>query len=229
MLFVPTIGAQLSGSIGGITASHNAGGTYFRQRAVPTNPATPFQVIPRQLMGELASRWTNTLTQLQRDAWILYASNVTILNRIGVSINVSGLNMYQRSNIPRLQAGLPRVDSGPTTFNLGEFTAPTIASLTAPTALSLNFDITDDWVGEDDAAMLIYGSRAKGPAIVFFKGPYRALATQLLGDLAIPPTSPFAGVMPFVQSAPNKGFIRVQVTRVDGRLSEDLRLEAIAV
>lgn len=229
MLFKPLLGAELSGSIAGITASHNKGGAYFRNRVIPVNPATPQQGIVRQLMGNLASRWAGVLAPSQRDTWDTYAANVPLLNRLGESVNVTGLNMYQRSNIPREQNGLPRVDSAPIIFNLGDFTAPTIASLTSPTALSLNFEATDTWVSEDDAAMLIYGSRQQNESILFFKGPYRAFATQLLGEVAIPPTSPFAGVMPFNTGAGNKAFIKVSVTRADGRLSQVQRLEVVAI
>lgn len=229
MLFKPFIGAQLSGSIGGITASHNKGGSYFRTRVIPTNPNTPAQSVVKQIMGSLASRWGGILTQAQRDTWDEYAANVPLLNRIGESVTVTGLNMYQRTNIPREQNGLPRVDSAPTIFNLGTFTAPTIVSVTSPTALSLAFEVTDDWVGEDDAAMLIYGARAQNPSINFFKGPYRKLAVQLLGDNAAPETSPFAAVLPFNQQADNKSFIKVSVTRADGRLSSTQRLSIITV
>lgn len=229
MLFKPLIGGELSGSVGALTASHNKGGAYFRSRVIPVNPATPQQGIVRQLMGTLASRWSGILSQAQRDTWDTYAANVPLLNRLGESVNVTGLNMYQRTNIPREQNGLPRVDNGPIVFNLGDFTAPTIATLGSPTALSLNFTEADAWVSEDDAAMIIYGGRQQNESIIFFKGPYRAFAAQLLGEVASPPTSPFAGVMPFTTGVGNKGFIKVSVTRADGRLSQVQRLEAIAV
>ncbi len=229
MKFKPTIGTQLSGSMGGLTASHGKGGPYFRQRAIPTNPGTPAQGIVRQILGNLASLWTTALNQAQRDSWADYAANVPLLDVLGDPINVTALNMYQRSNVPRLQNGLPRVDSGPTVFNLGDFTAPTIASLTSPNSWSINFEATDAWVAEDDAAMLFFGSRNTSVGINFFKGPYRAFATQLLGDSLLPPASPFAGVNPFNVSVGNKGFLRVEVTRADGRLSQDQRLVEVAV
>jgi hypothetical protein len=229
MLFKPLIGAELSGSVGGITASHNRGGAYFRSRVVPTDPASPQQVAVRDAMAQLAARWTTALTAAEREAWDTYAFNVPLLNRLGESINVTGLNMYQRSNVPRLQNALPRVDAAPTSFNLGDFTAPAIASFTAPAALSLTFEATDDWVGEDDSAMLLYGSRDTSPSINFFQGPYRAYATQLVGEVAVPPTSPFAGVNPFQVTVGNKVFVKATVSRADGRLSAVTRLQAIAV
>lgn len=229
MLFKGLIATQLSGSLDGVTASRNKGGTYFRQRAIPVNPGTAPQTQVRSIMGQLAALWTNALTAIQRSSWETYAENVPLVNRIGESITVTGLNMYQRSNIPRLQNGLPRVDSGPTVFNLGDYTAPTITSFTAPTVLSLAFTVADAWVSEDDAAMLVYGARDTGIGIVFFKGPYRKYPIQLLGNNAIPPTSPHAGTHPFVVSVGNQAFLKVAVTRADGRYSQITRLSAIAV
>lgn len=229
MKFKPLIGAELSGSIGGITASHNLGGAYFRSRVVPVNPASPEQALVRQIFGNLAALWTNTVTASQRAGWADYAANVTILDALGESINITALNMYIRSNTPRIQNGLPRVDAAPVIFNLGDFTAPTIISMTSPSVLSLGFDVTDAWVSEDDAAMLVYGSRNTGVAINFFKGPYRKYPIQLLGNNAMPPTSPHAGTNPFNLSAGNKSFLKVSVTRADGRLSQTQRLEAITI
>lgn len=228
MIFKPFIAAQMSGSIGGITASHNRGGPYFRQRVVPVNPGTAPQTQVRNIFGQLAALWTNTLSVGQRESWDVYALNVPLLNPIGESRNVTGLNMYQRSNVPRQQSGLTRVDDAPTTFNLGDFTAPTITSFTAPTTLSLAFTEADDWVSEDGAAMLLFGSRDTGVAINFFKGPYRRYALQLLGDLASPPTSPFGGVNPFSITTANQVFLRAAVTRADGRYSLITRVAAIA-
>lgn len=228
MLFKPFIGAELSGSIGGVTASHNKGGPYFRNRVIPVNPGTPAQNTVRGAMGELAARWTNTLDLAQRQAWDTYASNVPLLNRLGESKTVTGLNMYQRSNIPRIQNGLPRQDDGPTTFNLGDFTLPTISDFTAPRALTLAFTEADAWVGEDESAMLIYGSGDTGVAINFFKGPYRQYTDQLLGDVASPPTTPFTGVNPKPITTANQVFLKVAVSRADGRYSLVTRLAAIA-
>lgn len=229
MLFKPLLIGELSGSVGALTASHNKGGSYIRSRVIPTNPGTPFQTEVRSLMGQFAARWTNTLSAAQRGAWDTYALNVPLLNRLGESVTVTGLNMYQRSNIPRAQNGLPIVDDGPTVFNLGDYTAPTIASFTAPTVLSLGFNVADDWVNEDNAAMLIYGSRDTGIAINFFKGPYRKYPIQLLGDSASPPASPHAGTNPFNVSTGNQVFLKAAVTRADGRYSLITRLTKVTI
>lgn len=223
MIFRPLLGADLSGSLGGITAGHNAGGPFFRVRAVPTNPRTTFQETIRAATADLTVRWNDDLTQLQRDAWDVYATNVPLPNANGEARSIPGLAMYVRSNVSRIQAADPRVDNAPTTFNLGAFTAPTIASITAATdLLSLNFTEADAWVGEDDSSMLIYTSRPQNPSIKFFINPYR-FAARIEGDSGAPPTSPASIALAFPAAVGNQIFIRVRVTRADGRLSADFR------
>lgn len=229
MKFKPLLGTDLSGSVGGIVASHNRGGAYFRNRAIPVNPNTTFQQVVRGLMATLTSLWLNTLTQVLRDTWDLYAENVLIPDALGEPRNVGGLGMYVRSNLPRLQSALPRVDTAPGVFNLGDYTAPSITSITAATSIMLlAFTDTDDWANEDDAAMNVYTSRPQNASINFFKGPYR-FAGQILGDSITPPTTPASITIAFPAVAAQKVFIRVNVTRADGRLASDFRDGSLSV
>lgn len=223
MIFKSHVYTQASGSIAGTVFSHNRGGMYTRARTIPVNPGSVFQQAVRGYVAQLTSLWMSILTAAERAAWDNYADLVNIPNSIGDPINVGGLAMYVRSNVPRLQAGIPRVDTGPVVYNLGAFTPPGIASITAPTALSLTFDNTDAWANEDDAAMLVYGSRGMNPSINFFKGPYR-YADKIDGDGVTPPTSPAAIVLPFPLQATQKAFVRIRVSRADGRLSSSFRM-----
>jgi len=215
--------AAASGSLGGVTFSRNRGGPYIRRRVVPVNPNTIQQQFIRSLVSQLTSLWLSTLTALQRESWDTYAFQVPLPNPLGALVNVGGLGMYVRSNVPRLQVGLSRIDNAPVEFNLGDFTAPTITTLVAPNVLTLAFTEADDWANEDDAAMLVYGSRGQNDSINFFKGPYRAF-TGILGDAAIPPTTPQILTWSFGLNIGQRGFLRAQVTRKDGRLSSDVRL-----
>lgn len=228
MKFRPLIGTDLSGSVGGITASRNRGGAYFRNRGIPIQPNSPEQQAIKAAMSQTVARWNNSLTTIQRDGWNVYAFNVPLIDPLGEPRNVGGLGMYNRSNIPRIQNGLAIVDDAPTTFNLGDFTAPSIDSIDAAAdTIDLSFTVADDWANEDDAAMFVYISRPQSEGKNFFKGPYR-LAAQILGDLALPPTSPATINLPFPVAAGNKVFIRVRVARADARLSSDFRDFAVA-
>jgi hypothetical protein len=218
--------SAISGSIAGNTYSHNKGGAYIRNRAIPTNPNTIQQQAVRGFMATLTSLWYNTLTAAQRLAWDTYAANVLLPNPLGDPRDVGGLAMYVRSNIPRLQAGLDRVDDAPTTFNLGDYTNPSMGNATAAAQTwDLTFDNTDDWANEDDAAMLVLSGPGQNQSINFFKGPYR-FAHAVLGNATTAPTSPATVSSPFVLVAGQRVFGHVRVTRADGRLTEPFRAQA---
>lgn len=219
--------SSASGSIGGTTFSRNRFGAYIRNRTIPVNPGSPQQATVRNNFTTLVNAWTSVLTDAERAAWGVYAANVPVLNRLGQSVNLTGQNMYIRSNSPRLQAGLAIVDIAPNIFDLGDMTAPTI-SMTEPDIGSIAFDDTDDWVDEDGSSMLLYMSRPQNPSINFFRGPYRFFH-QIDGDGTTPPTTPESATAPFPTIAGNQLFSQVRVTRVDGRLTSTFRLATTVV
>ena len=220
MLFKSAIADQASGSLGGLTASRNRFGSYFRTRALPVNPATPAQTTVRATFAQLAGLWQDTLTQAQRDAWTLYGDNVPVINRIGAVIFLTGLNQYIRSNTARLQGTLARVDDAPIIFDLGTFTPITAAFDAAFNGVDITFDNTDAWANEGGATMLVRKSRQYAPTINFFKGPFQ-FAGEILGDLALPPTSPANITGPFNYDVANKATVAVRVSQADGRLSTE--------
>lgn len=227
MLILSNILSKASGSLAGITAAHNKGGMYFRQRSSPTNPNTSFQAAVRNSLKSLASDWSNILTAAQRDSWDVYTQNQLFVNKLGEAKSIPPLAAYQKCNVPRLQAGLAQVDDAPVVFTLPPFTDPAPAIVGSSGVTSITFDNTDDWANEDDAAMLIYCSRPQSVGINFFNGPYR-LAQQILGDSVTPPTSPAAGATTFLGATGSKYFFRVTVTRADGRLATPRFYSAIA-
>lgn len=226
MKFKGTLIGEASGSLASMVFSHNRGGQYIRQRTIPTNPGSTYQTVIRGFVAQLTNLWMGVLTQAQRDAWDFYASLVPLLDALGEPRNIGGLGHYVRSNVARLQADagtLPRVDDAPTIFNVGDFTQPTLDTLTeAAQTVNINFDVGDDWANEDDAAMLYYVSRPQNPSINFFKGPYR-FQGPILGDSLAPPATPAVGGVPFPFVAGQRVFFRFIVTRADGRMSSTFR------
>jgi len=221
-------GTQVSGSIGGTTYSHNRYGAYKRNRSVPVNPNTDRQVAIRNILRNLAIAWGQTLTQTQRDAWTVYAANVPWVNHLGQPINLTGEAHYIRSNAPRVQAGLPRVDDGPTIFELAQAEASLACTGSEATQVfTLTFDDTADWCDEDDAAELLSMGIPQDASIAFFNGPWRTLS-PILGDSVAPPASPVnpATVWPFAQG--QRIWIRTRITRADGRLSEFAQVNFLA-
>jgi hypothetical protein len=220
--------ASISGSVAGTTYSRNRGGPYMRNRAIPVNPNTTYQQAVRGHMAALTSHWVETLTADQRAAWDNYALQVPLPNALGQPRNVGGIGMYVRSNVPRLQTALPRVDDAPTIFDLGVLSSPGPFTVTAATGSgSLAYDDTDEWCDEDDSALLIYGSRGQSPSVNSFEGPYR-YQQKVDGDSTTPPTSPETLSWVFPLSQGQRAYMRLRVTRADGRLSSSFRLGATA-
>jgi len=218
MLFESGIITRGSGSLGGLTLSHNRAGMYLRSRVTPVNPGTGQQVAVRNAFSGLSTAWQQTLTKPQRDAWTTYAINVPVTGKLGNPLTLTGQQMYIRCNTPRIQAGLPRVDDGPIVFAHDSLAAVTVAAFDAADMVTLTFDDTDLWLNEDDAALLLYVSRQQASSINFFKGPYR-YAGKLDGDSVAPPATPGSIANTYEQDAGNAIFARLFTSRADGRLS----------
>lgn len=234
MKILPSMMSAASGSLAGITASHNKGGQYFRSRVIPVNPSSEFQLQVRAAMTSLATGWSDTLIPSQRTAWDLYASNVEVTDTLGSSMTLSGINWFIASNTARLQSeaklpagmavgALPTVLDAPTIFDRGDFTTP-VPSYTEASGLSIAFTGTDEWASEDGSALLVFQGRSQNRGVTFFKGPYRLVAV-ILGDSVTPPTSPFVvtptilGIQGYVPTAGQSAFTAAAVTRADGRIS----------
>ena len=231
MKFKSALVTTASGSIGGMTASRNRGGMYLRGIGNPTNPNTPQQQEIRGILGTLSQRWQTTLTDAQREAWRTYATNVSVTDVFGDSRNLSGQQMYVRSNTPRLQAGLAAVDDGPTEFNLGEAPVLTINAFEADGTgwtADISYPAADNsWTSIDDANLLIYGSRERAPSQIYFKGPYR-YAALVAGNSTTPPTTGIEDTL-FPGTAGNIATIQARVTYPDGRLSSAVQYTSTLV
>jgi len=223
MKFRSQVYTAVSGSIGGITYSHNRGGMYTRGRATPTNPNTAAQQTARSSFTTLASAWSSTLTQTQRDAWEDYAALTPVTDAFGEPLTLSGFQMYTRCNSPRVRTGLPRVDDGPSTAGLPTFTPITSAAVAATPVYNVLYTNTDDWANEDDAALIIQMSRNYPASINYFNGPFQWIV-NIDGDSVTAPTSPEAiTTNPFGMTASGHAgdvyFLRARVSMADGRLS----------
>lgn len=218
MLIKSALIASGSGSVGGLTLSRNSAGMYFRARTIPVNPATAQQVEIRTILGNLAAAW-QTLTVAQRTAWTTYATNVPIVGKLGDPLTLTGQQMYIRCNSARVQAGLDRVDAGPTTYSMDSLSPVVVECTGGSPTYTVAFNDEDEWVSEDSAALLIYGSRQFAPTVNFFKGPYR-FAGGIDGDSVTAPTSPDTSIsVPFVYTADNHVAFRALSIRADGRIS----------
>jgi hypothetical protein len=226
--YKPTIGSPFAGSAGGLTFSHNKGGAYIRNRVIPVNPNSAFQQTVKAILAALATAWSNTLTEAQRQSWILYAANVPRPSKIGGTQFLTGLAMFIRSNVGLLQAGGTAVLDGPVLFDVGTYTAPTFTATVPATTVSVFFDNTDAWANEDAALLILWGGRPQSVGVNFFKGPFRFMGS-VQGNSVTPPTSPVVAALPFPVVAGQKLWCKANVVRADGRLSDPITIPALIV
>ena len=221
---------QMSGSIAGNTFARNRYGNYVRAKSKPVNPNTSRQSSIRNTVSALTEAWNETLTQVQRDAWNLYADSVAMTNKLGETIHLSGFNHYVRSNSIRLFAGAAtRIDAGPTVFSLPEVDPVFTVVGNNDNTIDIVFDATMDWIDLDDAHMMVFLGRPQSAGRNFFAGPWRYV-TRLDGDAITPITSPEAAVaVPFAITPGQKIWAYARISYDDGRLSTKFQVGPIIV
>ena len=210
---------QMSGSLAGNTFARNRYGNYVRARTKPVNPKSTNQVLVRAVMATLTARWSQTLTAVQRTAWNLYASSVSMSNKLGETIYLSGFNHYIRSNHWFARMARTLVDDGPVIFELPE-TDPTmsISISEATQQVTMTFDDTKPWCSEDDAMLVILQGDPQNPQRNFFDGPWRGRSAKV-GASGVPVTSPLDYASITVASEGQRIWSKFRILRADGRLS----------
>lgn len=220
----PLVG-EMSGSVGGVTFARNRGGQYARLRANVTNPNTSEQQEARNALANCVHYWLETLDDAQRNSWDDYAQNVPRYNRLGEQIYLTGQQHFIRSMQPRLRAGFPIiVENAPVIYDIGSFnTAAAVLSATVAAntgVITLNFDDSETWTGEDNAEMLIQLGHPLMETRKFYKGPFTYVGS-ISGDSGVPVTSPdvsltYVGSLTAGMQLP----IRMRLSRADNRLSD---------
>lgn len=218
MKYTSPVYSAASGSIAGVTYSRNRGGSYTRQRAVPTNPNSTAQQLVRGYMSNYSSNWRN-LTAVQQNAWQDYADATPLVDSLGQQHFVTGQNMYVRTNVFRASAGLSAVTSAPIDSGLAEMSNPTSITITGTTnILTATISGTDAWASASTGAMIIRASRPLSPGVNSSKHNLR-LAGVVMGNTTTPPTATGNITIPFLVSAAQKCAVAFRVCDGQGRLS----------
>jgi hypothetical protein len=96
-----------SGSIQGVTYSHNRGGAYTRKRATPVvGTRTTRQGVVKGNMTAASQAW-QLLPAATQGAWTSYANGHPITNRLGSSIKLSGSQYFIKCAAALLNANQP--------------------------------------------------------------------------------------------------------------------------
>lgn len=214
---------QMSGSIAGSTFARNRYGNYARARTKPINPKTAAQQAVRASMAFLTDYWSQTLTDAHRIAWNLYGSSVTMKNRLGENVFLTGFNHFIRSNSILKRSNRSIVAPGPVIFEIPE-ADPTFTFTATQTDNKGTFAYNDTaaWANEDGGWMHMFMGQPQNPQRNFFAGPWKLYAA-VAGNSVAPPSSPGIAAAPFAMSEGQRVWVYARITRADGRTSQPFR------
>lgn len=228
------------GSVAGVVFSKNSTSHYMRARSIPVNPrqtrcklergaGNMSQVKIRAAMAALTVRWSSVLTFDKRASYEQYAANVSVKNKLGESVKLSGFNHYIRNNVIRYAMYSKAFDDGPTIFEIPEQDPSIIFEPEVhEQKCKITFDDTMAWVDEDVAAMQIFMGRPQNAQRNFYGGPYLGLKDKA-GKSVGPLTSPEWMTNVFTVTAGQKVWYKVRIRRADGRISDAFYKSAIVV
>lgn len=209
----------MSGSIAGNTFARNRYGNYSRSRTKPVNAKSSGQVLIRSIMSYLAEAWHEQLSAAQRTAWATYANAISMNNRLGEAIKLSGFNHFIRSNAMSMFIGNAMIKPGPTTLSLPA-KDPTFAITAAASTqlISVTFDNTLPWAEQPNALLGLFMGRPQLVTRNFFNGPWR-LTGYKAGSTPLP-ASPFTKTAIFTLTAGQRIWVYARITEQDGRTTE---------
>lgn len=172
-MLVKGIFTNISGSIGGVTASRNKGGQYLRARTTPINPNTPAQQTARSRFTDANQGWS-ALTAAVKADWNDFAQIQTWTNALGDPIKLSGQQAYVGSFCE-----LDSADLTPVTAPPAPNTRPTalVIPVFAPVIATTDVGIFTPGTLTSTARYVIGVSPPLPPGITSYKGPYRIGAT----------------------------------------------------
>ncbi len=214
------------GSIGGQVFSKNRNGNYIRARTTPVNPRSTRQNKIRSVVQFLAPYWSGTLTQLQRDAWEVYAAAITRANKLGAQIKLTGYNMFIRTNTPLLQSNKTIVPAAPTLLTLPP-ADPLFACTVDETAqqISVAYNDTLAWTKQDGGHLIVSMSIPKAAGNAFIGGPMR-VAAVIDGIDPGGVASPQVMAVPFPVAQGQEVVCSARIAENDGRLSDVFRSQS---
>jgi hypothetical protein len=206
MKFQPILGDKLSGKLGGIVASHNTYGSYFRKLVRPVNKKTTAQQAQRSAIAAISSSWRNLDPTVQA-TWI--AAAIVKTSRKGDRVNLSGQAAYMYVNVLRFRLGLSIIGSPPAGTGLAPVLTPPTLSLTASDSVDITFGATDTWNATDGGVIL-------SGALLTSRGKSFASPALAIAGIADPGSGPVTVPLPL--AIPIGGRLRIDfhATAPDG-------------
>lgn len=228
MLYRSALAADARGSVGGLTASRNRSGAYFRARVKPTQVPSDPRSRARADLGSQASAW-NSLTKPQRDAWNDVATTWTAVNKLGEVVKLSGFNWFCRANALLSLTGQPNVIVPPDDIPTTTLHPPTALVLDVSAhSLTATIDDTDPWANTDDGRLLVFMTQGQNPGRNSPSGGF-TFAAATAGDAGTPPTTISLTSLPVSLITGRVYFVRFVATDGLGRVSAEVIQSAIPV
>lgn len=184
-----TLFNDASGSMGGVTAAKNRGGSYMRKRVKPLNPKTDAQYDARLALAAAAANW-RALTDGQRLAWNAYAETITFTNGVGDPAKLSGFQCFSAANSMAKRLSMSNISNAPTTPGRATFTPPSAVSFdVSANTVSVAITATDSWLSDDDGALWVQFGRATSAGVSYYSSPFQIVASKVTAG-GITPTTP---------------------------------------
>ncbi len=209
------------GSVGGLTASRNRSGAYFRARVKPTQVPSDPRSRARADLASQASAW-QALTTAQRGAWNDVATVWTTVNKIGETIKLSGFNWFCRANALLSLTGQAQVIVPPDTVPTTALHPPTDLVLdVSATSLTATVDDSDPWANTDDGRLLVFITQGQNPGRTSPTGGFTFVAA-FDGDAGTAPTEVTTADLPVELIEGRVYFVRFVATDGLGRVSAEV-------
>ena len=216
MKFKPILGSDLSGHIGGVVASHNTYGPYFRQRVRPVNKKTPAQQAQRGAVAGVAQSW-RALTPGLQAAW--QAANIVKISKKGDRVTLTGNAAFQYVNTIRYRAGLTIIETPPASSAVPALTTPSM-TFTASSTINLGVNVADEW--NASGGWLIASAKLLLSAGQTYGSPNLATTIEV-GPIG---SSPLPITLPFDVPIGGRARLELHAGSPDGRLSQYVTVEA---
>jgi len=228
VLFRSALMADGRGSVGGLTASRNRSGAYFRARVKPTQVPSDPRSRARADLASQSSAWAG-LTAEQRTAWNDVAKVWTTVNRLGETIKLSGFNWFCRANALLSLTGQTPVVVPPDDIPSTELHPPTGLTLDVSShSLVATADGADPWANLDDGRISVFMTQGQNPGRTSPTGGFTYVGS-IAGDSGGPTTAISFTDLPVALVAGRVYFVRFVATDGLGRVSADVIQGASAV
>lgn len=219
MLVTFVLPTQPAGSTGGLTLYRNGPNLCGRARAMPCIVRSNARKYATNLISQLSVWWESPVTTTQRAGWATWANNNPMRDAYGAPRYIVGYAQYMRSNRPRLQFGVPRVDVPPTIQGYPPYTIPNyIYDPTAPTQVQVLINPADAWVSQAGSYLFLWQSYPQSPTRLTPSERYRPMG-YIAGNPTTHPPHSTTMTLPIKVQPGQAWFIRTSVSLADGRLS----------